>query len=278
MNEPIIPSFLQEIASAFGAINGVEAVAWCGSAALGNTDDFSDFDLYVYTHGLLPVEAREAVIAKRAVERQLNNTFWEMEDEWIEPGGKRFNSMYRGCTFALDEIEQRLSRNIALLGYTTAYCFSIANGFVLRDARGWLRSVQARLREPFPERLVRSIIAKNRPVLGGGMQSCYLAQIEAAIARGDVISLNHRTAVWIASYTDILFAVSRRYHPGEKRLQTYLADLPSRPDGALENLTKLCELAGSLSSPIVEHISLMLQRLDEWLSRVQPESNERDLH
>ena len=81
MNESAIPSFLQEIADAFGAIDGVEAVVWCGSAALGGADAFSDFDLYVYTNAPVPVEAREAVIAKRAIARQLNNTFWELEDE-----------------------------------------------------------------------------------------------------------------------------------------------------------------------------------------------------
>jgi hypothetical protein len=49
-----------------------------------------------------------------------------------------------------------------------------------------------------------------------------------------LINLNHRTTAWIASYADILFAVNRRYHPGEKRLLTYMADLPSRPEDALE--------------------------------------------
>jgi hypothetical protein len=276
MNEPVVPPFLQEIADAFAAIDGVEAVVWCGSAALGRADALSDFDLYVYTHAPVPVEAREAVIAKRAIARQLNHTFWELEDEWIEPGGRRFNSMYRDCTYAVDEIEERLDRNSALLGYTTAYCFSLANGYIFYDARGWLSSVQARLREPFPEQLTRSVIAKNRPVLGGGMQSCYLAQMKAAIARTDLISLNHRTTVWIASYADILFAVNRRYHPGEKRLLTYMADLPSRPEGALEELTKLCSFAGSLASPIVEHVSFMLKRLDAWLNRVGPGTEEKE--
>ena len=100
--------------------------------------------------------------------------------------------------------------------------------------------------------------------------ACYLVQMKAAIARNDLINLNHRTTVWIASYADILFAVNRRYHPGEKRLLTYMADLPSRPEGALEDITKLCSFAGSLSSPIVEHVSLMLKRLDEWLNRAGP--------
>jgi predicted nucleotidyltransferase len=77
MNKPIVPPFLQEIADAFGAIDGVEAVAWCGSSALGSADALSDFDLYLYTHASAPVEARETVIAKRAIANQLNNTFWE---------------------------------------------------------------------------------------------------------------------------------------------------------------------------------------------------------
>jgi hypothetical protein len=236
---------------------------------MGVADTYSDFDLYVYTHAPVPVEAREAVIAKRATEYQLNHTFWELEDEWIE-SARHCNSMYRDCGYAMAEIDQRLNRNSALLGYTTAYCFGIANGFILYDAREWLSSIQARLREPFPEQLRRSIIARNRPVLGGGMQSCYLVQMKAAIARRDMISLNHRTAVWIASYTDILFAVNGRYHPGEKRLLTYMADLPGLPEGALEDVTKLCSLAGDLSPRIVEHLSLMLKRLDEWINRVAP--------
>jgi hypothetical protein len=276
MNESAIPSFLREIGNAFGAITGVEAVTWCGSSATGSADTYSDFDLYVYTHAPVSIEGQEAVIAKRAIDRQLNNTFWELEDEWIEPGGRRFNSMYRDCTHAVHEIEERLDRHSALLGYTTAYCFSMANGFIPYDARDWMSSVQACLREPFPEPLARSIIAKNRPVLGGGMQSCYLVQMNAAIARSDLISLNHRTAVWIASYTDILFAANRRYHPGEKRLLTYLADLSRRPEGAVEDITKLCSFAGSLSSPIVEHVSFMLKRLDEWLDCCGPIIEETD--
>jgi hypothetical protein len=37
--DPVVPSFLQEIASAFGAIDGVEAVAWCSSSAMGALED-----------------------------------------------------------------------------------------------------------------------------------------------------------------------------------------------------------------------------------------------
>ena len=262
-----VPEFLHEIASAFGSIAGVEAVAWCGSAAMGVADAHSDFDFYVYTIAPVPVESRRAVILERSRHSQLNNTFWELEDEWIDREGRRFNAMYRSCDFVLGEIAARLERYSADLGYTTAYCFSVANGFILHDPRQWLDGVQERLRQRFPESLIRSIVAKNRPVLGGGMQSCYLAQMKAAIARDDLISLNHRVAVWIASYTDILFAVNRRYHPGEKRLLMYMESLPGLPENALEDIPRLCTLAGNLSSPIIEQVTGMLSRLDRWLEK-----------
>ena len=99
--------------------------------------------------------------------------------------------------------------------------------------------------------------------------------LQEIAARNDLISLNLRKTVWIASYTVILFAVNRRYHPGEKRLLTYMANLPSRPEGALEDLTKLCGFGGSLSSPIVDHVSHMLKRLDEWLNYLGPGTEEK---
>ena len=88
---------LGEIASAFAGIAGVEAVAWCGSTAMQKADFFSDYDLYVYWRTPVPLDARKRIIASRASEYQLDNTFWELEDEWIEPDGLRFNVMYRSC-------------------------------------------------------------------------------------------------------------------------------------------------------------------------------------
>jgi len=44
----------------------------------------------------------------------------------------------------------------------------------------------------------------------------------------------------------------------------------------VEDITKLCSFAGSLSSPVVEHVSFMLKRLDEWLDRCGPSIEEKD--
>ena len=86
--------FLNEIASTFADLAGVEAVAWCGSAVLERADSLSDYDLYVYWRTPVPLDARREIIARRAFEYQLDNDFWELEDEWSEPDGLRYNVMY----------------------------------------------------------------------------------------------------------------------------------------------------------------------------------------
>src|SRR5712671_4924425 len=87
--------------------------------------------------------------------------------------------------------------------------------------------------------LVRAVIAKNFPVLGSIISS-YEDQIESAFARRDLVSLIHRTAAWLASYFDIVFAGNRQYHPGEKRLLIQAAQLPNSPVQMVDDLTATC--------------------------------------
>ncbi|MGB8464289.1 MAG: hypothetical protein WCE49_05045, partial [Terrimicrobiaceae bacterium] len=117
----------------------------------------------------------------------------------------------------------------------------------------------------YPQGLLLAILRKNRPVLGGGMQSCYFHQIKAAIVRQDPVSLNHRVAAWLASYFDILFAINGQFHPGEKRLLMYAEELADLPANALLDVRHLCAFAGTLEGPITDHLESMLERLDEKL-------------
>jgi hypothetical protein len=259
---------LGEIARAFADVAGVEAVAWCGSAALQRADSLSDYDLYVYGRTPVPLDVRKEIIASRAVEFQLDNAFWEVEDEWIEPGGLRFNVIYRSCRDAEEEVERRLVQHVASLGYTTAYCFSVSHCKILADANGWLAALQRQTRKGYPDGLLKAILERNRPVLGGGMQSCYIQQIKAASVRQDPISLNHRVAAWLASYFDILFAINGRFHPGEKRLLTYARELTNLPEAALPDVRQLCFFAGKLDAPIEAHLERMLERLDERIANL----------
>jgi predicted nucleotidyltransferase len=259
-------SFLGEISSAFAGIAGVEAVAWCGSAAMQKADFLSDYDLYVYWRTPVPLDVRKKIIASRASEYQLDNSFWELDDEWIEPSGQRFNVMYRSCREVEEEVNRRLVRHVASLGYTTAYCFTLCHSNRLVDPNCWFAQVQRETRGAYPRGLLQAILRMNRPVLGGGMQSCYLKQIRAAIFRQDPVSLNHRVAAWLSSYFDILFAINGKFHPGEKRLLMYVEELAHRPKSVLLDIQQLCALAGRLEIPIAAHLEHMLERLDEMLS------------
>jgi hypothetical protein len=76
---------------------------------------------------------------------------------------------------------------------------------------------------------VTGIIQRNLPLLGANIHS-YEHQIRSAFRRWDRVSLNHRTAAWLASYFDILFAVKRDHHRSlmpAQRLRTSIA--PAEP-------------------------------------------------
>ena len=71
----------------------------------------------------------------------------------------------------------------------------------------------------------------NLPLLRTA-HSSFLRQLERALVRGDAVAVNHRAAAFLASAFDVLLAVNRVLHPGEKRLVSYAeATCALRPDG-----------------------------------------------
>ena len=68
----------------------------------------------------------------------------------------------------------------------------------------------------------------------------YEHQIRSAFRRRDRISLNHRTAAWLASYFDILLAANRRFNSGEKRLLTHTQALPTHAGQDVADVEAAC--------------------------------------
>jgi hypothetical protein len=243
----------------------VEAVILGGSSTTGMIDEHSDRDLYVYTRQVIEPALREAILKPRAARLELQRDFWEWEDTWIEHDGTKFEIMYRGCGHAEQEVESRLRRWEASVGYTTCVLHTLAHGHLLVDRNGWFKSLQHRvLSTSYPEALSRAVVAKNFPVLGPIISS-YEDQIESAFARQDLVSLVHRTAAWLASYFDIIFAANGKYHPGEKRLLAQAARMPSSPVNMVDDLTRACSMACDLQSCIADHLRETRGRLTMWL-------------
>lgn len=220
-----------EIAASFAPLPEVAAVALAGSQTLGAGDNASDLDIYVYTRADVGLAARTALAEQRGARRvEVGNDEWGPGDEW-EDGrtGRSIDLIYFGATWLEDHLDRLLVQHQPSLGYTTAIWSTVQRSIPLFDRDGWFAHVQARANQPYPEPLRRAIIAKNQPILRAKYAS-YRNQLQRAFTRRDRVSVNHRMAALLASYFDILFALNRAPHPGEKRQIAYArAWCPLRP-------------------------------------------------
>jgi len=235
-----------ELASEYGRQPQVEAVALGGSLAGQAADDRSDVDLYVYQTEALSLETRAAIAKARAERVEVGNDFWEPGDEWIERrDGLHVDVTYRSTGWAEDQLDRVLRRHLASVGYSTCIWHNLRSARILMDRGGWLHGVQRAAGAPYPEELVWAIIAKNHPILRASA-SAYSSQLRSALARNDWVSVNHRVAAVLASYFDILFAVHRVLHPGEKRLLEQASTLClQRPARMVEQVHALLAAAAT---------------------------------
>ena len=85
----------------------------------------------------------------------------------------------------------------------------------------------------------------------------YYEQIEKGIKRNDINSVNHRISAFLASYFDVIFAINKQLHPGEKRLIKYAKDnCKLLPKDFEKNITKL------LIQPNSETLSILDEMFD----------------
>ena len=256
---------IEELAASFATVESVEALVLAGSTTSGLADEGSDYDLYAYTREAVPLEFRARLLKPRAARLELHNAFWEWSDEWIEPDGSVFDLMYRSCRLIEADVEARLGRGEASVGYSTCLCHSVLQARPVFDRRGWFQALQDRLKAtPYPDRLVKAVIDKNLPLLGANLHS-YEQQIRSAFRRRDRVSLNHRTTAWLASYFDVLFAANRRFNPGEKHLLVHVQGLPATPEGVAADVEAACTEACSLDRCVADHLELMRARLERFL-------------
>jgi hypothetical protein len=218
MNSKSISKLADDIAIQYSRLSQVESMTMGGSQVTKSSDRESDIDMYVYTSNQLPLTARKSIVEKYATRFELNNQFWEDGDEWIdEESGIHIDVMFRSLQWMEDQLDRVLIRYEASVGYSTCIWYNVLNSKILFDQNGWFTNLQKKSQQPYPEELRQAIIAKNYPILQKNLSS-YIYQLENAVKRNDRISINHRITALLASYFDIIFAVNRLPHPGEKRI------------------------------------------------------------
>ena len=228
--DPVAPPLARRVAAGFAALPEVRAVAVAGSLTGGGADEGSDLDLYVYAAAEIPVPTRAAIAGADAPRRELDMRFWEPGDGWVDGvTGTTVDVMYRTPAWIEDQLERVLVRHEASVGYSTCFWHNVRTSVPLFDRDGWFAELQRRADRPYPEPLRRAVVAKNHPLLRDSMFS-FLHQIEGALRRRDAVSVQHRLTALLASYFDVLFALNRQPHPGEKRPVQRALDLcPQRP-------------------------------------------------
>lgn len=208
---------IKGLIEAFSKCKEVESIALGGSRALGNNDEKSDYDLYIYLNATLVVEKRREILNNYCSYMEVNNTYWEVEDDFILENGIVTEIIYRDIEKLDKDLEKILQEYEAHTGYTTCMWHNLETCKIIYDKAGKLQSLKEKYDIPYPEGLRQNIIITNLSLLEGKIPS-YNLQIKKAIERGDIVSINHRITEFLASYFDILFALNKEMHPGEKRL------------------------------------------------------------
>lgn len=257
---------VRKIVEEFSRLEEVKGVVLAGSYGTGTNDKDSDYDVYVYSTREIEVEKRRNITDKYCRYMELNNTFWEAEDDGVlKEGNVQIEIIYRDLKWIDGMLNRTLVKCEADVGYTTCFWSNFMNSIILYDKNGELSKLQDKYRVSYPDELKKNIIKKNYPLLKLQMPAYYY-QIEKAVKRGDFISVNHRVAALFASYFDIIFAINEMAHPGEKKLLKIVKDNKLKTPRDMEgNINNILKYSGTNALEILKEIDSLVKNLDELL-------------
>ncbi len=220
-------------------LSEVEAIALGGSRAGDNYDEKSDYDVYLYTTSPIDENTRRDILSKYCDYMELSNHFWEFEDNCTLKDGIDIDILYRNLDDFTNDVASVVESFGARTGYTTCMWHNLITCKIICDKSGRLAETKQRFSVDYPQKLRENIIDKNMKLLSSYLPS-YDGQIKKAVKRADLVSINHRTSAFMESYFDVIFALNRVTHPGEKRLvslcKKYCSILPNDFEENIETL------------------------------------------
>lgn len=208
---------IEDLFRDFSNLPQVEAIALGGSRAGEVFDEKSDYDIYLYCTAEVTEAEKRPILEKYCSYLELSNHFWELEDNCRLKNGIDMDILYRNLDDFVSDVASVVEQKNARNGYTTCMWHNLCTCKIVYDANGRLTEAQRRFRVPYPQELKRNIIDRNCKLLYAYMPA-YSDQIRKAVKRNDLVSINHRTAAFMESYFDVIFALNEQTHPGEKRL------------------------------------------------------------
>ena len=247
----------------FTKLPEITAIVLGGSRSGNNYDRSSDYDLYIYCGNIPNKDVRKLILGKYCSYIELENQFWEVEDNCILSDEIDLDIIYRNINDFENIIENVVERHQASNGYTTCFLHNLINSKILYDPHKEFYRIKERFSVPFSKELKENIILKNFRLLTGNLPS-YDKQILKALNRGDLVSVNHRISAFIESYFDIIFAVNELTHPGEKRMIDYAKEHAKiLPKDFEENMNELLSSIGSNINDVENNLKTIIKNLED---------------
>ncbi len=255
---------IENILNQYKKYQQVKAIAIGGSGAAKTFDNLSDIDVYVFIENDIPVSDREEIVRQYSSKYEVGGEYFGSGDEFfVDELNQQLDVMYWNTKWFKSIVENVWIKHYPSNGYTTAFLYTLNNFQIIYDTDNWLSDLQKSIKTQYPKELKENIIKRNIMLMYDKPFASYYEQIEKAIKRNDIISINHRISAFLASYFDIIFAVNELLHPGEKRLIQYaLNNCKILPDKFEENITNLLNQP---NSETLEILNKMIAKLKEVL-------------
>lgn len=256
---------IEQLFKDLSALPQVEAIALGGSRAGIHFDEKSDYDIYLYCTAPITEQERRRILDPYCSYVEYGNHFWELEDNGTFHNGIDFDLLFRNLDDFVAGVAQVVEQHQNSNAYTTCMWHNLITCKIIYDGTGRLTAAKERFTVPYPAALQQNITSQGWKLLCDSMPA-YTHQIKKAAARGDLVSVNHRTAAFLETYFDVLFALNGKTHPGEKRLvQLCKESCPVLPADFEKNLNTLFSHMFSDHALLCEDLDLIVSELGKIL-------------
>lgn len=230
-----------EIINDMGKLDSVLAIVLGGSRSIDIADKYSDYDIYIYFNNTNSFSDIKPILALYINSDSELNMFFPEETCVLLKDNTHVEIILKTLIGAENEIKKRLIDYQCDLGFSTCDLAAVFNGKVLYDNKKIYQNLIDKYSFAYPDRLAENVIKFNREMMNGKVISAD-RQIIKALKRNDFVAFQRWCTVYIASYFDILFAINRKYHIGEKRMLKFALDnfdiLPDKFEQSILDLVK----------------------------------------
>ena len=155
-----------DLVNEFSKLDEVKGILLAGSYATKTNDKNSDYDIYIYISKEIDLEKRKEITDKFFSYMELDNTFWEKEDDGVlSKDNIEVEIIYRDLNWIEDSLNRTLIECQADIGYTTCFWSNFINSIVLYDENDKLNKLQEKYRINYPKRLKENIVNKELSII-----------------------------------------------------------------------------------------------------------------